>query len=492
MAKREEPFSICQLIALVVLAAGPAFTIAADDRPVLRGGNQLEFAAESADDSLAHPFEDWCDLSLGYGYLSANLGYELHLPAPRWSFDTTGQGLYRRSLTFSYKSLTLTAGTQYAMLGKGLTLRSYANRPLRWDTNLDGVSLGFASDKLDVKVVGGRMRDLRGIRLAPLQAGELQVRPLKIWSAGVTGVLSQNQAGGGTHWGSLYSSLRLPLGNIYGEFAGRDFLKTEHLDSWRRSGLNGVLAGGRAFYSEANLFVADFSLLAEYKYYRDFDLNQGVSLNNPPMVAREHLFTLMNRKQLVQNAGNEKGVFLEATYPPFADQILTASYSRTTTLNSELAYQDIYLQYEAPMPAIVEWIVGLGRQDDPEARHLNAVAHAIVTLSPRYSLTASFEHQHSRIFLTEQKYYSQRAVLSLARAPDLTMSIEGEHQRAVNQAGRKVSSLWYGAQLDWHLLERNDLSLFVGSRKSGKICSSGICVYKPEFRGVSLALTTLF
>jgi hypothetical protein len=489
---RNAGFFSCQLIAAAGLMLTLAGSGSAADKLAVIGSNTLEFAVESHGDSIQRPFEDWCDVSLRYGFFSANLGYELHLPPPRWSFDTSGQGLYRRSLSFAWQGLTITAGTQYAMFGKGLTLRSYANRPLRWDTNLDGVGLNFTSTKIDVKLLGGRMRDLSGKRLEPLLGGELQVRPLDLLSAGLTYAITRGLSGDDVHWGSLSSSLRLPFGDIYGEFAGRNFLQPERIHSWGRSGLNGLLADGRAFYGESNLFLGELSLLAEYKYYQDFDLSEGVSLNNPPTVAHEHLFALMNRKQLVQNANNEQGVFLEATYPPFDDHILTASFSRTNTLSSELAYQDIYLQYEAPIPANVEWIIGAGRQDDPEARHLNAVAHSTITLTETYSLKAIFEHQHSKVSLTQQKYYSQRASLSVARAPDLTVTVEGEHLRNVDLSGGTVSSFWYGAQLDWHLFERNDLSLFVGSRKGGKICSSGICVYKPEFRGVSLSLSTIF
>jgi hypothetical protein len=469
-----------------IIAASWAGTLA------VMGNNCIEFSGEARQDGIERVFEDWTDIALNYGPLSATIGYELHLPPPHWSFDTSGQGIYRRNLGFEWKGLTITAGTQYALLGKGLTLRSYANRSLRWDTNIDGIGLVLTRPRLALKLLGGRPRDLSGRRLEPLEAAEVQLRPLDALNIGCTYVVTRQPQSGTVWWGSLYGGLRLPFGDIYGEFAGRDFLTRTRLDSWRSSGLNGVFSEGRAFYSEANLYAGEFTLLAEYKFYDDFDLNEGVNLNNPPAVLREHAYTLMNRSQLVQNAGNEKGVYIEACYPPVADQILTLSYSRTNTMRSKLAYQDVYVQYEAPLLNSIELNAGAGRQDDPEARHLNVAGYAIVTLTDRYALKAVVEHQHSQVRLTAQKYYTQRLSLSLSRAPDLTLTVEGEHERGAGDSGRHTSTFWYGMQVDWHFLDRNDLSLFIGSRRGGKVCSSGICVYKSEFRGVSASCTTIF
>jgi hypothetical protein len=437
-----------------------------------QGNNYLEYSIDTKNDERY--FEDWLDFSLQYKNWRAGIRYEIHLPPQPFSLDTVGQGIYQRFIEYSYKNFFSRLGNFYTMLGRGLVLRSFEERLLRWDTNVDGIRLLYYSNRFDLELLGGRMRDRTGVRRDIFQGGQFTYKPLSLFQLGGTFVVSKFNIPGEVYWGSIFSILNFNFGDLYVEYASKDFPD--------------IFPKGHALYLAMNLFLGPVSLLTEYKDYKQYKIEEGVTYNNPPTAIREHLYTLLNRRQPEQNANNEKGHLVQAVYPVIENAILTGSYSRTNNQNKDLQYEDIYFQVELDYPSNLEWVWAGGQQKDLVARYFNFVNTTLFNFSGFNSIKLQLEHQHAKTHATNRQYYDQIISLSFSRAPNWTISALSE--RSTDQTSEK--EFWMGFQLDAQIFPNYDLTIFAGSRRKGKLCLGGNCVNRPAFEGLEFRLINRF
>lgn len=438
----------------------------------LFGNNYLEFSVDRKQDQRY--FEDWTEVYLSYQNWRIAARYEMHLPPQAFSQDSAGQGIYQRFLEYRTGNLEITAGNFYTMLGRGLVLRSFENRTLRWDTNIDGIHLSYHHPKIDFQVLGGKPRNRRGRRFEVLQAGEIRLKPVRQFHLGGTYLVTKLNSRGEVSWGSVFGQLSLGTQTLYGEYATKRF--------------PAAVADGHALYVGGNFSLIDFNLSVEYKDYQQFDLTEGLTYNNPPTVFREHQYTLLNRHQRVQDANNEKGFMVEGSYPVWENGIATLNVNRTRNQAGANVYEEYYAQFELDAPEGWEWVWAQGRQKDLEAQYLNFVNTTLWNFSGLDALKLTYEHQQAKILLNNRQYYNQLVILSYSRASRVTLSLSGEH--STDQVSEK--KYWAGMQVDWHFLEKFDLTIFGGTRREGKICAGGVCVVRPEFEGIEFILVNRF
>ena len=445
------------------------------------GNNFLEYSFDSEIDTSY--FENWTDISLGYKNWRIGVRYEFHLPPQAYSQDSVGQGISQRFLEYQAKDLAFTVGNFYSLFGRGLVLRSFENRMLRWDTNIDGVKFDYYHDKLDFQIIGGRPRDRRGRRREVLQGGTLNLKPWHILYFGGSFVTSRLESKGKVHWGSAFGGVNFNWGSFYGEYALKDYPSSHPT--------------GDALYLTGNGFYGPFTALVEYKDYDQFDLTERtvnkdpsseLTYNNPPAVYREHLYTLMNRHQLVQNANDEKGYLLELTYSHQEAAILTLSHSKTDNQKGLLLYREYYGQLEWDPRYNINIVGGAGEQKDQEARYLNFVGTGRWGFMDYNTFNLILEHQHVTIQYNDRQFYNQLLTFSFDRSPRYTLSFIGEH--STDQESDK--DFWLGGQVDVHFLDNFDLTIFGGSRREGKVCVGGICVFRPPFEGIEFRLINRF
>lgn len=462
----------------------------------LSGNIHTEYASAKEVDSRF--LENWTDLSLSKGAFRIGGRFSIHQPPAVFSQQDTTWGPAQRFAEYSKSGLNIRVGNFYGLLGRGLVLRSFDNRTLRWDSNIDGAKIDYHHDFFDTKILAGKPRKSRlenvelldtdvsasGKFFPAIYGGEFRLKPLSQFHVGATYLYSEkagNQSKGYSR-GSLFAELNLELGSIYGEYASLPYP-----DSYDQK-------NGSALYLSGNTFVGNLGVLAEYKSYENFAFQDGL-MNNPPTVTREHLFTLLNRNQLVQNANDENGYFVELTYPVLQDGIFTTSYSRITDALNRNVYQDMYGQFEKDELVGGSWIWATGRQQEFTRRYLNFVSNATYQLSDYYSVKIIYEHLHAKDTATEpdRQFYDQLFTIGLSKAPLWTLSFFGEHSTdhtvddnyIPGQAETK-HFYWAGGQLDLSLYNNFNLSIFGGTRRQGKICVGGVCVVKPELNGVEV------
>jgi hypothetical protein len=236
-------------------------------------------------------------------------------------------------------------------------------------------------------------------------------------------------------------------------------------------------------------------------------------LNNPPPGWQEHSSSLMGRVQPVLIANNHASVHGEITYA-FSDEnnvSLSASRARGVKSNEtggsdaisnvlnfmdySADYSDIFGKGEIVFPAEIDWTVGAGMQRTSEADYYNVIVSNDIGLLDRYSIQSGFEHQVVGLSINQKIYYNQIYSLTFSSsAPRLSLGLIGEfHGEAGETAESKNTvSKWLGTQINWTYYKTNECILFIGNRKAGKICSGGVCVYKPDFSGVELIMVFRF
>lgn len=464
-----------------------------------QANNHFEWAAGQDRDSRF--LENWTDLQIVYQNWRSGLRWEIHEPAAVYAQQKDGQALTNYFFEYRLRTLAVRAGTFNALFGRGLILRSFDNRTLRWDANIEGARVDYRSKYADIQALWGRPRQTRagaandlqstslvGLneRFQPIAGAEIRVKPASMFTAGAAivedpkAIDDQN----GTRRGTLFGEINLEQGSVYGEYA--------RLNSDNRSAQD----DGTAAYIGGNLYLGDLTVQVEYKDYQNFAF-QGGLVNNPPTVYREHLFTLMNRAQLIQNANSEHGYMVEASMPIPGEALALVNYSFTEDQSGEKLYRDMYFQLEKDDFWIGEWRLGGGRQENRVVRYLNATGSLAITLSDENALKLTVEHQHAREnnSTPNRQFVDQLASISFSRTTGWTVSLLGEHSTDhtndkdyVRGQAQTQHFFWGGAQLDLTVRDRFDLTVFGGSRRKGKVCIGGVCVVKPELEGIEVTL----
>jgi len=446
------------------------------------GTNHSEYSRNGSDDvqrqtaARRNFFDDWTEGNWDYRRWRLSLRLEMHNAPPVYAPDQSiiPATLAHRFLEYNTGHFSLRAGNFYSLFGRGLTLRFYENRSLRHDNRLDGFKIEYLHARLDLKAIAAQPINRENQRQDFFHAAELKLKPFKPLHFGGALVSTRPAAQTRVNWGSLFSEINVKFGSLYAEYARED----NPLPS----------KNGDALYLNSNVFAGAFSLLTEFKDYDRFEQFEGAFFNNPPLVAREHLYTLLNRRQLIQDADDEQGFLVEASYPLIKNGVATVNYNVTRNHRREKKFQEYYGQLEWSPPGNLEWLGAVGRQEDPGARYLNFVNSAAIKISDYNSFKLVYEHQHTKRFLNDQQFYDQAVTLGFSHAPTWTLSFLGE--RTTEQHSSR--NFWAALQLDMNLFNRCEWSLIAGSRRKGKVCVGGVCVIKPELNGVETTLIVRF
>ena len=222
-----------------------------------------------------------------------------------------------------------------------------------------------------------------------------------------------------------------------------------------------------------------------------------MTLNNPPPLAREHLYTLLNRHSYLLDLVDERGVQAEITSNPLEQLWLLANSSYTENSEGELIFSEIYgeLEYEYKDRALLKG--GFSRQKNKQEEgdpvRLAPLLDIEYYLSESNSVNFILEHLHTDKYDGKLTYYDQILSLSFSQSP--TGSITLTHERTTEwevREGWSGKKDWLIATLDLTLSENHNVSLSVGSRRKGKVCAGGVCVDKPALNGFEIKLLSRF
>ncbi|MBN1825462.1 MAG: hypothetical protein JW958_04280 [Candidatus Eisenbacteria bacterium] len=503
---------------LLILLAHGSIVAASDPEPVIvHGMNQVEYSVNSdaERDSLIPKeiFEDWLELDLRFDMVRIGFRYEAFQPH-ELAADSVREGFVHRFAEIDFGRGGVRAGTFYGIFGRGLLFRSYEDRNVRIDNDMDGIWLHGNVGPLAAKAFSGRMREvetdersdvLRGVDLeADLPAGFTAGGSYLLQSSRNPNVNEYVPPPEPAH-AEAYSGragYTHRLGDLYYEGGRINRLYVSPLDSRIRA-LDYDDVRGTGHYAAASVYPLDgLALTGEYKRYERFRFqpqgSSGTDYNNPPALVRETAYTLMTRHPHEMNADDEEGFQIEAIYTPVWSTTLTLNRAETDDLSGGPLFHEWYGEWRQEIGE--QWIVALAYDHiEQEAGGGEADEYRTPALEVEYfpggewSLRGEYQFQESdtRSGITRDHF----ALLEYHPNMEFAFSVVGEHAQFLDPVADGAELRrddYFYAQVDWTLSMNHRFSVMAGKRREGYICVGGVCRKEPEFQGVEMKLISNF
>ena len=427
-------------------------------------------------------WENWSDVTYQKKGLQLGIRYEINNPPDPTVFPQPDllkeYELTYRYARFRYKRLTAVVGNYYAMFGRGLLLRTYEDRNLRVDNNIDGIKLQLKLRKFKLQALGGKMRDKYNRRKNSIYGLDAEFEPIKRLRLGGS-ILRQDEInlGHSQLWAGRVS-YSYGWWDIYTELA--------------RPGWNKKLSNYTAF----NFFFDKVSATIEYKDYNklSFTDSTGTEYNAAPSLSREHTYTMLNRHPHALDMNDEKGYQVEVAYFPFDGWEFIFNHSQTYNHQQERLFREFYSEakyvgQDLELHAAAAWNFDLLSNTE----NITPLIDGTYNLSSRDQIHLSLQHQHTINKLNKGEYDNELLLVEYSRSPLFSAAVVAEY---TNQDQWRTIDMkrnyWIYGNLTFNFWNNQQLSLLYGSRREGFICVGGVCRLEPEFEGIEIKLTNRF
>lgn len=472
----------------------------------------------------------WDNFTIGFEYLYDD--------PPE--FGPRFNGIRKRYVEFSRKGIELRAGDYYTLYGKGLAMNLFENRGINYDTRLDGLRGSYSNDFVNAIFAMGKMRyyDLLNserIETYSVKSGHLEISPLDFFRIGgsIVGVEGELPSAFGV------DQVHADIPEIMGSLRGLGF-ELFVQQAWKRTTYLHPTAGGTfisgagdgdALYGSLS-YTADFGLgvTLEYKDY-SFDTvgeeqrdpnrpTRMLPMQNPPIVHKEHYFTLLSRNPHVVDFNDEVGMQADVFYsltPEITINLNGSAASRHFGYTSRNGFLVTYERDNSFMPTFdekfspfwelygeVEWYfdgqsyirAAFNRRYDAPYEGNLAHEQSSTTVPIRieymldneYSVGVSLEQQlfHDSFSRESPEYFNEYVSLTLARAANWSATVRMEYTTDKTDATGK--DFWRTIEFAYRVGNDHLATISYGTERGGLVCTSGICREILPFDGVRLSL----
>jgi hypothetical protein len=505
--------------ALAIVAAGAAAPAVAQVRATnlieAQAGN-LPFADYFGIPSNRTSLYDQLNLDAQVGGLRAGLRFESHDNSERFE---TYQTVTQRWAEWSGNGLRVRVGNHYAILGRGLVMRSFevpgvvlddpaTRRRTSLSRDLDGVLLEGEWPWVEARLLSGTPGQGTAAPGEGTQSGgQIAVGPWRSARVGATvlrltdpGGTRQDELGSGFVEADPFAlagvgAVALP---IYAEYAqaNRAFGDWWSLETGDRE--------PHALYVSANLIAGRFALATEWKDYRDF----RIGVNDPPSLVREHGFALPNRATHVLNATSEHGAQFEGSWAFGGWGTLAANhaFARGTPAGRALRFEENHLEAHL---AAARWpwleataFANRGFDTFRGIRGRTLWGGAVTgRATERWSATIDVERMDSErqnLFGPNEGFTDWFASLQVGRSGWGSTSLVWQRTTdPLEEDPEKFDAAidprtFVGAVLAGELGPSHSIQLFLGERRGGPACTAGTCYEVQPFEGAELRILSRF
>ncbi len=492
----------------------------------------------------------WKDFTIGFRYLYDN--------PPE--FGPRFQGIKKRYIEFARSGLEIRAGDFFTLYGRGLAMNLFENRGINYDTGLDGLRASYSGDIFNAILALGKfdyfdLLDVNRIESYTIRSGNIEFKPISFLRIGGSFVHGDGEIPNGSKLSKVQADI--PEVNISLKGFGFDFTasyanKRSFIERFLQFGNSydqSLEKTGEGFYSSL-AFTSDqgFGISLEYKDYRFDVVNQSernsvrdtrmLPFQNPPIVFKEHSFTLLTRAPHIIDFNDEIGFQIEAFYQVAAGVTLNANgsvasrhqtYSKIPntfklrpaeetrffpSLKKEYApFWETYLECEWYFTDESYLRIAFNRRYDVtndsydfarDIGNTHTVSSSTVparleyAIGNGYSIAGDLEVQfvHDSQIKSTPNYNNQFLALTLTRAPEWSASVRIERSNNAEEPSRKLDQdypmgqFWVVGEFTYRLGNAHTISVSYGTERGGLICASGICRQLNPFNGVRLTLLT--
>ncbi|MBD3347780.1 MAG: hypothetical protein GF400_01130 [Candidatus Eisenbacteria bacterium] len=492
MRSRRRPASRILLAALIACCAAPAAKSETDASAsgVVNADYQYNTGVEaSAADVRLDLDVTVGPVVLGAAYRAYQLSDGSYNPA---GVDVPLADLKHRYAAYYGDRFEARVGHFLSTFGHGLTLRSYEDVELEYDTMLDGflgrydagaVSLTGLAGTVDEDLLGVRHREhrVRGARVSVPVGGWLEVAGSAVERASTVRdeEIEIPDAQALFEDGVTGAEVSLWLGpvTLAGEYASR-------------SGENPVTESamtGYAAYASGTVALGPLTLFGEFKDYESFSHH----LVNPPTCVRDHVYMLMNRATYEIDLDDERGFLVEGTVPLGDPLLLSGGASEARDHEGDLAHWEIFGTAEHyawdAVSGAVAWSWSREYELGVFTEHLTGAADFYLTTGEGNLVELTVEAQRTE----EPGGFSHSDYLgawTFYPGSDVTLSCVLE---ATDDDSEK-RDVWFMTEVRTLLMDDLEVSFSMGTERGGKKCSGGVCYFEPEFEGARVRLSKYF
>jgi hypothetical protein len=283
-------------------------------------------------------FENISDARLQVNDIVFGVRYEISKPI---EYGVDFIGIKKRYIEYNGADvLNVRAGDFWEMIGRGLSMNTFEQRQLYYDTGIDGARIIFKKNiggkntvKIKSEILAGNIeyRDYLSperIETYNVRDFNFEISPVKFLNIGTNYVYSTGSIPSGNvvtqikaYIPEFFASVTLPGFQFYSSYAHKH-TNTEANELYPFN----LSADGDAYYGSLSFTKPGFGITFEYKNYR-FDIttpdNQSTErptkmlpFQNPPTAVKEHTTTLTSRTPHVTDFNDEVGGQIEIMWAP--------------------------------------------------------------------------------------------------------------------------------------------------------------------------------
>lgn len=484
-------------------------------------------------------FDYYTDAKIFYGSFNAGLRYEYVNPP---EYGIKRNKLARRFVEYSSDGITARLGNSFSLFSRGLSLNLFENRSLTFDTNLDGIKVGYISQNFKTAGIYGKINFVEPSTVLLdkpreesylIKAASLEYKPFSKFSLGGSIVASENE---------FPDLLDLKTKDNSKIFLPELFIRyqTSALDlfinyAYKTTTYVNKNYYGSGLYASFSYSDENYGFTFEYKDYR-FDLVDPVEsadqfratrmlpFQNPPTVHKEHSFTLLTRYPRTANFNDEVGFQFDLFY----------SFDERTSLNLNLSSSSRHYTYALDKSRFLflkkennaSWIPSLSNEYSPfteaylELEHYLKQQESLVRVAFNYrneitfdpfletnsvqplkqiSMPVFFQYLFNENFnikaVNESQWvlkypktnYFYNQLISIQVGLFKDFNVGGRIEFTTNRDEPNGEKSWLVLEGGFRLSTNHIFTLSYGSERGGQICSNGLCRQVLPFKGFRLS-----
>ena len=519
---------------------------------LLRYGNGKEIV--SGIEGGKEYFENITDGRIQINDIIFGMRYEISEPI---EYGSNFRGIKKRYIEYNGSDdINLRAGDFWEVIGRGLSMNTFEQRQLYYDTGIDGARVIYKKnfgDKNPVKtkfeLMGGDLeyRDFLKpdrIETYSIRDFNFEISPVKFLNVGTNYVYATGNIPSGnvvtqikTYIPEFFASINLSDVQIYSSYAHK------HTNTYANELYPfNLSANGDALYGSLSYNKPGLGIIFEYKNYR-FDVttpdNQSnerptkmLPFQNPPTAIKEHTTTLTSRVPHVVDFNDEVGGQIEIMWAPKSNLFLilngsiaskhysftdidTSSrivfkandrkYNFIPSLNDAFSpYWEVSLESEYYLTDLIFLKAGIFQQygvlyndifpnGSDKKRLITIPLELRYTFKKNYTLKFIFENQWAEYSLRIPENQSfMNQYAAISLSKSPDFSFTLNSEFTNDKSEITGKNIWVEAELSYNLTQSNVVIASYGSERGGLKCTSGICRYVNPFNGFRLTIQSKF
>ncbi|MGW8317519.1 MAG: DUF6029 family protein, partial [Bacteroidales bacterium] len=404
--------------------------------------------------------------------------------------------------------LEVNIGHMYSTLGRGLLLRTYEIPGAIWETrgyrirygfyrDLHGIEVGYKIKNVEIKALRGRVLD---VALPPTLDKEIERRPDLVegvqlsyqftrHKAGIIYMRNKNASEHNSFTSLFYSGNFGKSLSVYAELANR-LNTTGQLISFTDS-------SGYGAYTSINYVYGRLGISVELKDYRNMSIGAGIS--DPPSLVKEHSYRLLNRATHVPLLTDESGYQVELFYRFSNNGMMTlnnAMAKNEIVAGDASVFREFFAEYQFPAGRKISGSVFVDYARDPLVNENDRYTSGFSVSVFHQKLSSEFETelQYTKRTVAETNTFLDAFMaytLSKGTSFSIAAILEFTNDPFLVDAGRH-QNFYPGISISYRPNNHHQFLIFLGKRRGGPACNSGVCYDVLDFEGVEIRLTSRF